>query len=414
MARVTVLGALIVTPAPAAIVVAPAPSCCTISLVPIAKATEAFGGTVRVLAEALSIVMCLEASVRTKVYVDSTLYALVAPDTGSNTVEVTHAASTSWSAVVAMSYTGVKQSIPTNYTTNSATTSSLTTSLTTSANSWLAMSMRASSNGVTNAGTGATSRYATAGFIQTYDSNGALSAGSNSMTSTGATQVLGAYMVELEEYVESIGTITPSYTVADSKQNAQDNVGSYSSARNATTSSVFTLNSGINNILHNSRIGGTFYVRRADLQFDTSSIPDGAIITAAKLVMRAVSSGSSNANTDTVVALNNTDNGDLSDPVVSEDMDDYGTVSIGSEPLASYTGVSTDVDLVLSDFTAINKTGVTRIGLRLQKDIDNTTPTGSNVLRVDTSVTCELVVDYGVAVEGGNNLSARRAHLMAM
>lgn len=195
-------------------------------------------------------------------------------------------------------------------------------------------------------------------------------------------------------------TTTVNYNSTNSKQNAQDGVATYAGAHDATTSTVYTLAEGTNNILHNSKIT-TYYVRRGDLQFDTSSVPDSDTISSATLRMRAVSTGSSNADTDTVVALNNTDNTNLTSPVVSEDMNDYGSTSIGSKPLASYTGVNVDVDLVLSDYTAINKTGTTRIGLRLQKDIDNTSPTGNNVLRINTGTTCQLIIEH-TAVGGTN------------
>ena len=188
--------------------------------------------------------------------------------------------------------------------------------------------------------------------------------------------------------------LSVNYTVSDSKQTTQDGISTYSAARDATSSIVYTLNSGINNILHNSFIGGSFFVRRGDLQFDTSSIPLGATIISATLIMRANSSGGSNANGDTVVALDNTNNPNLGSVLTSEDMDDFTSVSIGSEPLSSYTNTGADVDLSLTDFAVINTGGVTRIGLRLKNDIDNVTPTGSNVLRVDTSRTCSLSVTY--------------------
>lgn len=189
-----------------------------------------------------------------------------------------------------------------------------------------------------------------------------------------------------------MSTYTQGHNTSNSKQNAQDNVGTYSGARDATTSTIFPLSTGTLNILHNSLISTTYYVRRGDLQFDTSGIASDATISSVTLRMRASASGGSNADTDTVVALDNTNNANLTSPVVSEDMDDYGSTPIGSEPLASYTNTNTDVDLVITDFDVINKGGTTRIGLRLQGDIDNSTPTGSNVLRIDTSTTCELIV----------------------
>lgn len=187
---------------------------------------------------------------------------------------------------------------------------------------------------------------------------------------------------------------TISYNSTNSKQCAQDGVGTYAGAHDATTSTVYTLASGTNNILHNSVIGGTYYVRRADLQFDTTGIPTDATITSAVLRMKSTSTGGSNVDGDTVVALDNTNNANLDTTLASEDMDDFTTSSIGSTALSSYTNTNTDVDLTLTSYAVINKGGTTRIGLRLQNDINNTTPTGSNVLRIDTSSKCELILGW--------------------
>ena len=183
------------------------------------------------------------------------------------------------------------------------------------------------------------------------------------------------------------------YNATNSKECAQDGVATYAGAHDATTSTVYTLSSGIQNFLHNSKIT-TYYVRRADLQFDTSGIPDGDTVTAAVLTMYGNNSGGGNVNADTVVALNNTDNANLASTLEAEDMDDFGTTSIGSTALSAYTNAGANVDLTLTSYTAINKTGTTRIGLRLQKDIDNTEPTGTNVLRIDTSKACKLTITY--------------------
>ena len=56
-----------VTPLPWAMVVCPAPMEATFTTVPTGKATELFGGTVRVFAEAFDIVTSFPASVRARV-----------------------------------------------------------------------------------------------------------------------------------------------------------------------------------------------------------------------------------------------------------------------------------------------------------------------------------------------------------
>ena len=59
----------IVTPDPAAMVVCPAPIDATLTTVPTANATDEFGGTVNVFADALFIVTIFPASVNANVYV---------------------------------------------------------------------------------------------------------------------------------------------------------------------------------------------------------------------------------------------------------------------------------------------------------------------------------------------------------
>jgi len=121
------------------------------------------------------------------------LFYLIAPATGSNTVVVTTSGSTAITCT-AISYTGVDQTtaigesilVP-------ATVQNPTTTLTvTHANSWM-ITVAASTSGVLTAGTGATIRD-TSTSENTFDSNGALAIGNQSMTINNSGGVTGIIM----------------------------------------------------------------------------------------------------------------------------------------------------------------------------------------------------------------------------
>jgi hypothetical protein len=100
------------------------------------------------------------------------------------------------------------------------------------------------------------------------------------------------------------------------------------------------------------------------------------------MTMYSQSSGGGDTNGYDIVMLDNTNNGSVSKPLVSGDFDAFGTTSIGSRDLTDFTNIGANRDITFTDFAAINVTGTTAIGLRLSGDINNSTPTGSNVLRV--------------------------------
>lgn len=114
-----------------------------------------------------------------------TLFGLLAPATGSNTVNASQA--TSVAEACSVSYTGVLQSgFPDGNASQNSGGSNVNTKTftetTTAANCWQVLYVRWMT-GVTSAGTGATFRVTGQGpYTSFYDSNGPLSAGSNSMT----------------------------------------------------------------------------------------------------------------------------------------------------------------------------------------------------------------------------------------
>lgn len=115
------------------------------------------------------------------------LWYLINPATGSNTVSISIGSPNSFIYAAAASYTGAKQSgQPDSQNTNNVSGSPINTSTTVvAANSWAILVARNDTSGDTTASTGSTERAAGAiGTVQLYDSNGGLSAGSQTMSLT--------------------------------------------------------------------------------------------------------------------------------------------------------------------------------------------------------------------------------------
>lgn len=124
-----------------------------------------------------------------------TLFYLINPSTGTNTVQVTMASS-GFCYTNSASYTGVKQTGQPEATTvtNSAAGTTLTCTLTTvTANSWTVMGVRNASAGDTTASTGSFQRASGAGATQFYDSNGVIATPSSYSMSVTASVGSSAY-----------------------------------------------------------------------------------------------------------------------------------------------------------------------------------------------------------------------------
>lgn len=190
-------------------------------------------------------------------------------------------------------------------------------------------------------------------------------------------------------------TIIDTYDSTNSKQVVQDNISaatSYFDVCNAGAgNNVYALSLGTHNVLHDSKITN-WYVRKADLQFDTSSLPSGATVTALKLWMYSDSTGGADTNSYNIIAVDNTNNVGISDPIVVGDFDaiDDDSAAIGTSTFAAFLNQNDNVALTITDFNVV-ATGagaVTRIGLQSENcalELRNGTanePTGSNILRI--------------------------------
>jgi len=181
------------------------------------------------------------------------------------------------------------------------------------------------------------------------------------------------------DYEYNTGANGSTQVVADAK-------ATYILAQGAATGdAVYTIGTnGTHNFLHNSLSGGSYYVRKGDLVFDTSAIPDTDEISSAILTIFSATTGGSNTDGDTLVLLDNTNNANIQNPMATEDFNDFTSTSIGSLAMTSLNNIGANVSITLTDYDVISKTAYSRIGLRFQKEISNTTPTGSNILRIST------------------------------
>ena len=121
-----------------------------------------------------------------------------------------------------------------------------------------------------------------------------------------------------------------------------------------------------------------YLISRSGLHFDTSSIPDGATITAATLRLCVIQlrTDISNFNIHVVSGA------DLDDPLVGADYGDVlnDTVSRGviNTADADFGDNVIDIDLDPTGIGEISKTGTTKFALRTSDDIDSTSPPATN------------------------------------
>lgn len=174
---------------------------------------------------------------------------------------------------------------------------------------------------------------------------------------------------------------------------AVDAAGTWADAHDATTGTVMDTDDSGNFVL-SSKIGSDYYVRRAQFPFDTSTLPDDAIIDSVSVTFYSMSSGCSDIDGYNVVFLNNTTNMSFSTTLISANFNDFGTTSIGSFDLTTYCNVGAYVTNTLTDDTIVDVAGYSLLGVRLSGDIANASPTGNNTFRVYSSEAGEGLWPY--------------------
>lgn len=155
-------------------------------------------------------------------------------------------------------------------------------------------------------------------------------------------------------------------------------------AATADSASQITANS-TSNIVHASKYGtNDWYLRRSELNFDTSALPDDAIIDSAVLTLWSAGTGGSDGDGFELDLLDLTNNANIQNPLATEDMNDLGVDVIGTKDLTSLYNIGANVNIDITDLTVISLNADTRIGLQMSGDTDDTTPTGVNILRIST------------------------------
>jgi hypothetical protein len=137
---------------------------------------------------------------------------------------------------------------------------------------------------------------------------------------------------------------------------------------------------------------------RAALVFDTSAIPDGATIDAARLTLVMISK--TDAFTSSVGVVASTLATDTA--LVAGDYDQFGTTDLATQrTIASLSATGAEVfTLNAAGLAAINKTGNTRLAIRISDDISDAEPTWSSnatsQIRYedDTGTVPALAIDY--------------------
>ena len=151
-------------------------------------------------------------------------------------------------------------------------------------------------------------------------------------------------------------------------------------------------------------LSATYDIYRYFLKFDTSSLPDTAIITSATLELYFVARDTTNdftIATQTHTAPNET--------LATADFDAL-TVDTPTEFSDRSANVSTLTLNVYTSFTlnaaglaAISKTGYTLIAVRSSKDVDNATPTGRSYVQAQSDTEAnppKLTINY--SLDAGN------------
>ena len=122
----------------------------------------------------------------------------------------------------------------------------------------------------------------------------------------------------------------------------------------------------------NEAYSSTFQIGRSFLSFDTSALPDNAVIESAVLRLYPVGTTRSGDGASCVI-VQSTQASETS--LVDGDWDQLGTVSGGSLAYSSMAaGAYREISLNATGLSWINKTGFTKLGIRDSGDISNTVP----------------------------------------
>ncbi len=151
----------------------------------------------------------------------------------------------------------------------------------------------------------------------------------------------------------------------------------YTTCHDATASTDVDYTTGTNrSAVDNGYINPNYFIKRSFYPADTSGLTSAAVLTDGYL--SHCSARDNNAQSDTVQIVNTTQAS--TNELVVGDYDNVDTTNNGALALASYpaSAAQTQINLSATGLTNISKTGVTKMGLRLQGDINASQPAGRN------------------------------------
>ena len=126
-----------------------------------------------------------------------------------------------------------------------------------------------------------------------------------------------------------------------------------------------------------------YYIMKYNWEFPTGAISDTDVISAVEVHVHTRATDSGSADDPDCILLDNTNNANLNKPLQTEDINDFGTTSIGSASYADMIAADGDYAITITDFDFINKTGSSYLGTRNSMDISNTQITGFNRVYTD-------------------------------
>jgi hypothetical protein len=168
-------------------------------------------------------------------------------------------------------------------------------------------------------------------------------------------------------------TITDDFIATSGLGSIGTSSNNFSTARGASSGTVDDPASVIS--LQTSFASPTYFIRRIFIPIDTSAIPMNATINSASLYFTPLSyQGNTNSTTANLVQTTQASTSSLD----SADYDNVGSTSGGSISMTFTDGVQVNFALNATGIGFIVKKGITKIGLRVSRDIDNSAPTGLN------------------------------------
>ena len=166
--------------------------------------------------------------------------------------------------------------------------------------------------------------------------------------------------------------------------------------------STGSLRGAVNNFIQTSLSGG-YNIDRGFMVFDTSSLPDNAVITSVTLEVTGTFKNDSGTDACTYNVFDST----CSDTIVAGDFDLVGTTPYATAiAFASWNGAGTNTwTFNATGIAAINLAGLTKICLREAAfDVANTAPAGVRYVGYSSvSTSPVLTITYTATAEGGVN-----------